>query len=117
MQYADNVDSALFDAIENVVLVYLELAVPITDVVASDSDLWIGLNGLHARFELIEIRIGLLQSKVFIGVKPDVLQVAACLYPRAKFIHDLAYSRFTLRFSTDRCHIQCTGVATFFTVP
>lgn len=73
MQHADNMDSALFDAIEDVVVVYLVLAVPVADVVASDSDLWIGLDGLHTGFKLIEIRVGLLQSEVIISVMPDVL--------------------------------------------
>ena len=73
VQYADNVDSALFYAIEDVVVVYLVLAIPIADVVASDSDLWIGLDGFHTGFNLIEIRVGLLQSEVIISVTPDVL--------------------------------------------
>ena len=87
MEYPYYMDSLLGNTIENVVLIDFELPIARPDIVTGNANQGIIPYGFHTGFEFIKIFVCLINTKIFIGVKPDIFQVLSCFYLLMNFIH------------------------------
>ena len=72
MKHPHDMDRFLGNAIENIVLIDFELPIASPDIVTGNTNQGIIPYGLHTEFEFIKILICLINTKIFIGVKPDI---------------------------------------------
>lgn len=72
MKHAHDMDRLLGNTIENIVLIDFELPIASPDIVTGNTNQGIILYGLHSGFEFIKIFVCLINTKIFIGVKPDI---------------------------------------------
>jgi len=114
MKHPHDMDRLPGNVIEDIVLIDFELPIASPDIVAGNTNKGFILYGFHTRFVFTKVLVCLINTKILIGVKPDVFQVLSRFYLLMNFIHRLGQARFLPGLLPDSVHVQHTCVTAFF---